>query len=57
MSCGCNKKATVKKINSTGGAVSSPQPITKKMPLVTTNTSNGVKKTALANASKKISKR
>lgn len=57
MGCGCNKKGTVKKINNVGGATSPSQPITKNMPLVTTNTNNGVKKTALANVSKKISKR
>lgn len=57
MGCGCNKKATVKKINNVGGAASPSQPITKNMPLVTTNTNSGVKKTALANVSKKISKR
>ena len=54
MACGCNKKANTQKINN----VNSPkttQP--QKLPLVTTNSSNNAKKVALANVSKKISKR
>lgn len=54
MACGCNKKANVQKTNNVGVANKTAQP--QKLPLVTTNTS-GAKKVALANVSKKISKR
>jgi hypothetical protein len=53
MGCGCNKKASVTNKNNTNEV--KKQPV--KMPLVTTNTSSDAKKAALANISKKISKR
>ena len=53
MGCGCNKKASITNKNNTNEA----KKPTVKMPLVTTNTSSDAKRAALANVSKKISKR
>jgi len=53
MGCGCNKKANITNKNNTS---ESKKP-SVRMPLVTTNTSSDAKRAALANISKKISKR
>lgn len=58
MGCGCNKKANVNNVNNVNNQQNNNQQRQQqqKMPLIATGSSSA-KKTALANVSKKISKR